>query len=220
MAGLLLTPLLQITTTPAAKASIVSGGLLARWNSKDASSYSSGTTWNDISGNGRNATLYNSATTSALTQVNSQKAPAMTFDNSNIASGTPGTFPTSGKYAALASGLALGAMTKFSISFTANFGTASGTGWDRIIDFGNGAASDNILVGRNGTSTTLAIEVWQGGTSSGQCNDPSAITNNTWAHYTIVLNGSTCKFYINSVLHNSYSYTCLLYTSPSPRDCS
>jgi hypothetical protein len=103
-----------------------------------------------------------------------------------------------------------GAFNGFTISFYANFGTNS-SNWDRIIDFGSaagGSSGYNIEVGRSGVdSSKIFLETWTGGgASNGYCaTDP--ITNNTWAHYAIVLTATQCLTYKNGTLQSTTSYT-------------
>ena len=62
--------------------------------------------------------------------------------------------------------------------------------WAKFIDFGNGPASDNIVLARNLTSTTLTFEVYTNATSSGQINAASAIEVNKWQHFVVTLDTS------------------------------
>jgi len=214
LSSLILVPALQLLVAPASQAAIVSRGLIARWDAKNPASYpGSGSTWYDLSSNHYNATLYNGGsttggpTTSAKTQVNGQKSPTMVFGNQNISSDG-----TAGKYGALAAGITFDTFTALSVTFTANWETSTGNGWDRIIDFGNGSTSDNLLVARNATSNTLTLELWSGASSLGRCEDTSGITNGVWTHYAIVVDHSlsTCKIYINGSVHATVnSYTAL-----------
>lgn len=203
-----------------ANASIVTRGLLLRLDAKNPASYATGsTTWKDLSGNGNDVTLYNSTSTTCSTPYvgantcagsNSEtvatgvRMPTMQFYNQTTAS--------TGKYGAVNAGGAVnwGAFTGFTISFYANFGTNSNA-WDRIIDFGSaagGSSGYNIEVGRSGVdSSKVFIETWTGASvSNGYCAT-IPITNNTWAHYAIVLTASQCLTYKNGNLQSTTAYT-------------
>lgn len=160
-------------------------GLLMRYDAKQYASYSgSGTAWNDISGNGNHATLNNSLTTSSVSN-GTFNMNSMQFNGTNQYATVPGNFNydfTSG----------------FSASFYANFGNASN--WERIIDFGDSDANKNIVISRRATSQDLWVELFNNGPTAqnlGYCQATSAIDNNTWTHWSIVLNGSTCAIYKN-----------------------
>jgi len=60
--------------------------------------------------------------------------------------------------------------------------------WQRFIDFGNGPASENILIARSGTSSDLQFEVYNGTATGGSARAAGAIINNAWHHYVCVLN--------------------------------
>jgi len=63
--------------------------------------------------------------------------------------------------------------------------------WARFADFGNGPAGDNILFGRNGTSTALTFEVYEGGISGGKVTSPGdTLVLNQWQHLAATLDGS------------------------------
>lgn len=67
----------------------------------------------------------------------------------------------------------------------------SSTGsWARIVDLGNGAASDNILFARNGTSNDLTFEVYNGGSSGGTTTAANALVLNTWQHVAATVSSS------------------------------
>jgi hypothetical protein len=95
------------------------------------------------------------------------------------------------------------------ISVHANFGSNSGTRvWERLIDFGGGAQSNNILFARVGDTNDLAIEVYDGATSRGLCRWNNAILDNTWATYAVTLDGTTCLIFRDGSwgLSTAYSY--------------
>jgi hypothetical protein len=148
LASLILIPILQIVASPSAQASITSRGLIARWDAKNPASYpGSGTAWKDLSSDGYDATLQNGLTTAVETLTESVRAPSMHLWGT--------TSSTSNKYATLPA-ISLGALSAFSTTFYANFGSANGSqGWDRVFDLGTGQGTNNILVARAGVSQNL-----------------------------------------------------------------
>ncbi|MBN2843575.1 MAG: hypothetical protein JXM68_10815, partial [Sedimentisphaerales bacterium] len=72
--------------------------------------------------------------------------------------------------------------------------------WARFIDLGNGAANNNIVFARNGTSNALSFEVFNGGSSGGQISISNAITLNQWQMFTVTLNAAGyAQIYRNGV---------------------
>ncbi|MFZ2958395.1 MAG: LamG-like jellyroll fold domain-containing protein [Candidatus Ozemobacteraceae bacterium] len=72
--------------------------------------------------------------------------------------------------------------------------------WSRVIDFGNGPNSDNILLAiTNGTSGQPNLHIFNGGTAS-NFTAPSAIPLNQWVHLAATLQGSTAKIYVNGTV--------------------
>ena len=177
-------------------------GLLLRYDSKQYASYpGSGTTWNDVSGNGTNATLYNSLTTSAVSN-GSFNISSMQFNGTN-------------QYATIGGSFNYDFTAGISINFYANFGNASN--WERIIDIGNANQDRNILVARVGTTQDLQFETYNNAgplaPSTGSCKAISGIDDNTWTHWSIVLNGSTCAIYKNGSLYTGTTSTYVASTN-------
>jgi len=84
-----------------------------------------------------------------------------------------------------------------------NFGSSADS-WERIMDFGNGLPSDNILFARNGTTSNLVFEIYNGTTGlspyKSQCQSNSAITSG-FARYTVTVDADkVCKLYKDGVL--------------------
>lgn len=159
-----------------ASANMPSGSLLLDLRANTSSSYpGSGTTWFDLSGNSNNATLQGSPTWSS------------TLGGSFAMDGTDHfTLPTG--FSDFRSGL--------TISVHANFGSNATTRvWERLIDFGGGPQSNNILFARVDNTNDLAVEVYDGATSRGLCRWNNAILENTWATYAVTLDGSSCVIY-------------------------
>ena len=61
--------------------------------------------------------------------------------------------------------------------------------WARFMDLGNGAASNNIWFGRQGTTGNLAFECWSGSGSNGLVAAPDAIALNEWQMFTVTVDG-------------------------------
>ena len=176
---------------------VTTNNLLMYFDLANYSGFSS-PTLTDLSGNG-----YNFTTATA----GSGSLPTKTGSNGNYLNFT-GSGTANGGYLSLAS-LPTGssAWSGLSVSFYANMGTA--TLVERVFDFGNAAQSDNIWVGV-GSFNEMAIEVFNGSASPGWCRSAqNAIVNNEWAHWTVVLDGSTCKWYKNNVLSSSNNYSYL-----------
>ena len=76
------------------------------------------------------------------------------------------------------------------------------TNWSRIIDFGNGAGSNNVLLGTSvGTSGKPGFYV---GGAQFQANDQ--IPLNQWSHIAATLSGTTATIYINGVASGSANF--------------
>lgn len=155
-----------------APSSVVTSGLQMYL---DASAQIAGeTTWRDLSGNARHATLYNAPTLSNRAYV---------FNGTN-------------QYAQAPSGFALN--TGFTICALVNMGTPSL--WERIIDFGNGAGIDNILFARNGTSTTLSAQI-ASASPGWMVHQVDVIVDSTWMFLTWTYNGAISTLGVNGTYY-------------------
>ncbi|MGA1655949.1 MAG: LamG-like jellyroll fold domain-containing protein, partial [Ilumatobacteraceae bacterium] len=86
--------------------------------------------------------------------------------------------------------------TGITVQATVNFGDANE--WERIIDLGNGDASNNILFAREGTTGHLVFEIYRGTTSQGLCRFENGIVANEFANYAVTLDASgNCQIYRN-----------------------
>lgn len=162
----------------------VSAGPVMHYDIGDSSSYNSATpsALNDISGNGYNVTL-------AGSPVNSTNNGGFLTFNGSSQYGTLGNVTTN-----FTAGV--------SATFYANFG--GGDNWERIIDFGTGQGSDNIVVARSGTNNDINLSIWNGNTSTGYCV-ANGIIFSGWAHYAVIANGTDCYFYRNGALWTNVS---------------
>jgi hypothetical protein len=181
LAALLVAPVLVIAAP--AQAAYTSGALM-HWDAGNISSYSgSGTTWSDLSGNAQTATF----------------SASPSFSSSN-----GGTLALSGAtppYATLGSNSS-NFSAGFSATFYADFGSAQS--WERIIDFGGGQSSSNIVVAREGVTDNLLLSFYDGSTQLGYCKAISIIMRGL-IHYSVTADGTNCYFYRNGSLWNSVS---------------
>lgn len=101
--------------------------------------------------------------------------------------------------------------TDFSTGFSAtawvDFNTAQH--WERVIDFSNGAANNNIIFARNGTSNDLTFEIYNGSTSCGKITASGGIQSGRH-HYAVTLSPSRdVVLYRDGVAIQSGTSSCL-----------
>lgn len=140
----------------------------------------SGNTLKDLSGYGRDA---------SITQVSSQPVKS-------TANGGHLTFNGSGGYATVGA-YSFPTYTGLTISFYANFGTSAGS-FERIIDFGNRDANNNLEVGRIGTGNDFFAEAWTGTYSPGWCRANGTIDSN-WHFWVVTFDGNYCNIYRDNI---------------------
>jgi uncharacterized protein YjbI with pentapeptide repeats len=148
----------------------------------DTASYGgSGTTWNDLSGNGKHATMVSD--------------PA-------FVSGSNGRFAFDGvnDYFSLPSGFA-DFTNGITIIVVADMGNADD--YERLIELSNGSA-DEIVFTRVSTTNDLRFRI-----DSSIVDVTNGIVNNTRAVYAVTADGSTVRMYRNGVLIGSSSSTVL-----------
>lgn len=186
----------SLLTSPFSQAAVSSGvgvatnGLVMYFDPANQSAYN-GSNLRDLSGNGYDATFYK---TGLWPGEETSRGKYLGFDGA-------------GGYLDLANNLSSVSWTSgITISFYANFGGGAGN-FERIIDFGNAAESDNIIVGRHGTSTSIFAEIFNGN-AGGQCVSSSGVIGNgTWDFWTVTFDGANCKIYKNNSLLNSIANT-------------
>ena len=150
-------------------------------DASDANSYNgTGTTWTDISGQGKHATLVNSPVFS-----DSDKWFDFTAGSSH--------------HVTVPSGFAdfTGGATFF---FVADLD--SGNNWERFVDF-SGGSSTPLNVGRKQSGTSLKLEYYNPSKTGTETN---IILNNTLASYCVTTDGTYAKFYRNGTLIATNSY--------------
>ena len=75
--------------------------------------------------------------------------------------------------------------------------TNIGSNYQRIIDLGNGAGNNNIIVGVVGSQ--LFMSTYNGGSGYNYIAGP-ILASNTWNHVSAVFNGTTSSLYLNGIL--------------------
>jgi hypothetical protein len=162
------------TVTPAQ--AYVTDGLYLYMDARDTNSYSVGnqTQWNDASVNLRNGTIYGSVTLDNATD-------ALFFDGTAVGTNY---VDLSGDFNDWGSG--------FTIEFIGEFG-ANVDNWERVFDFGNGAGSDNVWVGRLYGTQDLTLEYFDGSTNLGRCHTSNGALSGREMHHWIITVDSTAK---------------------------
>jgi len=135
------------------------------------------TSWTDTSGQGNTTTLYNSPT------LSSTQDGIVGFNGLN-------------QY-----GIAPSGFDDFSNGITVlSFVNFNGNSlWERILDFGNGQESDNIIFGREGITNNLLFEIRQGPTQVFTQSISNGISNNDWGFYVGRLDGTTYTLFNHSL---------------------
>ena len=150
-------------------------------DASDTNSYNgSGTTWADISGQGKDATLVNTPSFS-----DSDKWFDFTAGSSHHV-----TLPSG--FADFTSGA--------TFFFVADL--ESGNNWERLLDF-SGGSSTPINVGRKQSGTTMKLEYYNPSKTGTETN---MILNNTLASYSVTTDGVNAKFYRNGTLVATNSF--------------
>lgn len=162
----------------------VTDGLYLYMDARNTDSYSvsNSSEWNDISINGRNGTINGSVTLDGATD-------ALFFNGTAVGTNyvdLDGAFDDWG--------------TGFTIEFIGEFG-ANLDNWERIFDFGNGAASDNIWVGRLYGTNDLTLEYFVGSSSQGRCHTTGGLLTGRELHHWIITvdANALCRIYQDGV---------------------
>jgi len=159
-------------------------GLYLEMDSRSTTSYSpaSPTEWNDISPYARNGVIHGSVSPDISND-------SLHFDGTSFGTnyvGLPGPFDDFG--------------SGFTMEFIGEFGEDVDA-WERVFDFGNGEASDNVWVGRLAGSQELALEIWVGGANQGRCHTTSGLLDTReLTDWIITLDSSLlCHIYRNGI---------------------
>jgi len=162
----------------------VTDGLYLSMDARVADSYSASNAgqWNDVSPNGRDGTIYGNVSLDNSTD-------ALVFDGTGYGSNY---VDLDGAFDDFDSGL--------TIEFIGEFGATTNI-WERIFDFGNGAGSDNVWVGRFHETQELAFEVWIGSSNQGRCHTTTGeLAGRDLAHWVITVDDSLiCRIYKDGV---------------------
>ncbi|MDA9138130.1 YDG domain-containing protein, partial [Candidatus Pelagibacter ubique] len=155
-------------------------------SNSDSAQSSSISTWYDLSGSGNHATFHNGSATVTDGKV--------IFDGQNNSYFTIPSTDTD----------------DFTSGFTiiAGFEFDSNRNWERIIDFGNGASSSNILFARSATSNNLSIWCESSGCGS-NLTSSGGISNGSYKYYSATMDGSNHKIYVDTTLLASNNNTSL-----------
>ena len=189
VASLLVVPAFPAKAVVSTGVGIVTNGLVLYYDPANPDAYN-GAKLRDLSGNGYDATFYKTGS----------------WPGQETAWGKYLGFDGAGGYLDIDSNLSSITWPGLTVTFYANFGGGAGN-FERIIDFGNGAQVDNIIVGRRGTEANIFAEVFQGSASSGHCmGAANSIGVGTWDYWSITFNGTTCTIYKNNSYSGSLSY--------------
>jgi hypothetical protein len=172
---------------------VVTSGLKMYFDPANPSSSISSTVIKDLSGNGYNGTL---TKTGSWPDVQTGQGRYLGFDGA-------------GGYVDLPDITSPSNWSGLTFTFYANFGGGAGT-FERIFDFGNGPNANNIIVGREGVSGNIFVEIYRDGGSGGYCRSTAnSIGVGTWDYWAITMNGSNCYIYKNNVQNATQAYTYL-----------
>jgi len=133
--------------------------------------------WSDLSGHGYDftqSTNSNKPVYGATTGPNSR--PALTFTSTSSQYLSLASLPSS---VVFSSGISTFAQVSFSASQTS-------WGWERIFDFGNGQASNNLTFGRRGATANFYYEGFSGSAGDQTYTSTNAVVNGTSNIYEVV----------------------------------
>jgi len=142
--------------------------------------------WSDLSGNGYNfaqATTANEPVYGATAAPNGR--PALTFTSTSSQYLALGSLPSSISFTG-------GVSTFAQVSFNAS---QTSWGWERVYDFGNGQASNNITFGRRGSTTNFYYEGFTGTTGDQTYTTSNVVVNGSSNIYEVVQQGAAVGNY-------------------------
>lgn len=178
------------TTVTGGPVTIPNNALLFLDASNGNSYPGSGTTWTDLSGDGKHGTLVNSPTYNSTLKL---------FEFTGASS----------QHITVPSGF-----NDFSSGATffvvADLGT--GSSWERFFDFSvGGATNDAFNFGRKDTTTNLSLQFYH--VEEGNANiilESNQISNNTLANYAVTTDGTNARIYKNGVLVETIGFAATL----------
>ncbi len=136
--------------------------------------------WADLSGNGYNFVQATTAQEPVYGAVSGPyNRPSLTFTSTGSQYLSTPVLPASISFTAGVSSFAVG-------SFKA---PQTAQGWQRIYDFGGGQASNNIMMGRYGSSANFYYEGWKGGAGDQTWTTTNPIVNGYDTLYEAVQQG-------------------------------
>jgi Ca2+-binding RTX toxin-like protein len=94
----------------------------------------------------------------------------------------------------------------FEATTTVRFDDLAGGTSQRIFDFGNGTASDNILFGQVGTSSTMRLETWVGGVAYTLDIANAIVEGETATWRTTIADDGTFEVYKDGILIGSQTF--------------
>lgn len=169
--------------------SLPTGGLVCHLDVTNFRSYpGAAPTIFDLSGQGNNLTLFNTPT-----YADTQGGKAFTFNGTN----QYGQIQNTGSLSNFTSGMTVIAV--------ANMGTANT--WARLIDFGGGPTSNNILIARQATTNTLYCEFYVGASSSFTHAITDGVLNSQWAFYAWSFDTSRSIVNVNGTMYTTSKST-------------
>ena len=191
----------SVVVAPPASPSIITSGLVLNLDAGNTASYpGTGTTWTDLSGNGRNGTLVNG------TSYSSANGGTMVFDGVNDDVRIANLAPI------------LNATTNFSLDMWFKVPTPSSGAFNSIFSYGwDSRYNADILL--YVTSNKVGIQVNNGSDGSGECSYVSTNFSNVQIVYngTSTGNSNRLKLYLNGAEQIlTYGYTVPSITSTIP----
>jgi uncharacterized repeat protein (TIGR02543 family) len=175
--------------------------LVISYNASDINSFddSVGSAVNDLSPGGTYDGLLS----------NGSNGVAPTFNSSKGAWSFTGGSSSSGPFAKVNANISTTGFNTNGITFDfeVDFGDVDDS-WERVVDFSSLAStstlSNNLLIGRSGTTDDLTIGLYYGATAQTACTAAGVIDElSTFSRFTVSLDGTTCKIWKNGSLVHS-----------------
>ncbi|MDB5105702.1 MAG: hypothetical protein JWP91_3391 [Fibrobacteres bacterium] len=94
-------------------------------------------------------------------------------------------------------------LTSSGVTFTIWAKTSAFTRFGRILDFGNGVSSDNLVFGQYELAGGIYYQAYNGGNASSGLDAPQGLAVNTWVQLGVVHNGDVAAIYRNGVMVQS-----------------